>query len=122
MPSKALRLAAVLILAASQTAIVERTFALTRPCVGGSHFPHGHFGHRLRRNPVFIAPYGWGWDWPYADYNGVPSAGSGNTTIVAYPPPLSSGRASNDCHWNEDTFTVPSSAGGTRPVQVMSCR
>ena len=55
MPSKALRLAAVLILAASQTAIVERTFALTRPCVGGSHFPHGHFGHRLRRNPVFIA-------------------------------------------------------------------
>ena len=128
-PSKALRLAAVLILAASQTAIAERTFARGGSSgvshghvVGGSHFPHGHFGHRLRRNPVFIAPYGWGWDWPYADYNGVPSAGSGNTTIVAYPPPLSSGRASNDCHWNEDTFTVPSSAGGTRPVQVMNCR
>lgn len=67
MPSKALRLAAVLILAASQTAIAERTFARGGSSgmshghvVGGSHFPHGHFGHRLRRNPVFIAPYGWG--------------------------------------------------------------
>ena len=62
MPSKALRLAAVLILAASQTAIAERTFARGGSSgvshghvVGGSHFPHGHFGHRLRRNPVFIA-------------------------------------------------------------------
>lgn len=129
MPSKALRLAAVVILATSQVAIGERAFARSGSISGvshshfvGSHFRHTHFGHRLRRNPILIAPYGWGWgwDWPHADYGDVPSAG--NTTVVAYPPPLSSGRASNDCHWNDETFTAPSSAGGTRPIQVMTCR
>lgn len=126
MPRKASRLAAVLILTASQMAIGECAFARSGGgsggmshghFVGSGHLPHSHFGHRLRRRPVLIAPYGW--DWPYADYNDVPSA---NTTIVAYPPPVSSGRATADCHWNAETFTVPSSAGGTRPIQVMSCR
>ncbi len=54
-------------------------------------------------------------------YNEAPSAGY-NTTIVAYPPPLTSGRAADNCRWDEQTFTVPSAAGGTSPVKVMSCR
>jgi hypothetical protein len=29
--------------------------------------------------------------------------------------------SSGPCHWNENEFTVPSSAGGTRPVSVVSC-
>jgi hypothetical protein len=120
---KALRLAAVVILTASQMAIGERAFARSgggvshSHFVGSSHFSHGHFGHRFRRHPILIAPYGW--DWPDADYSDVPSA---NTTIVAYPPAVSSGRTTGDCHWSEETFTVPSSAGGTRPIHVVSCR
>jgi hypothetical protein len=124
-PSKALRLAAVVILTASQMAIGECAFArgssgMSHSHFVGSHFRHGHFAHRLRRNPVLIVPYGWGWDWPYADYSDVPSAG--NTTVVAYPPPVPSTRATGDCHWNDETFTVPTSAGGTRPIQVVTCR
>lgn len=125
MPRMIFRLAAVLILAASQVALGECAFARGGSSgvshghfVGSSHFSHGRFGHRFRRKPIFIAPYGW--DWPYADYE-APSAGY-NTTIVAYPPPLNSGRAADNCHWDEETFTVPSSAGGTSPVKVMSCR
>jgi hypothetical protein len=128
-PSKILRLAAVVILAASQMVIAERAFARGGTSSGMSraghfvashHFGHDRFSHRLRRSPVFIAPYGW--DWPYADYGDVPSAGNGNTTIVAYPAAVSSGRATDDCRWNEETFTVQSSAGGTRPIQVGTCR
>ena len=51
MPRKALRLAAVVILAATQMAIGERVFArsggsggMLHRHVGGSHFPHSHFG------------------------------------------------------------------------------
>jgi hypothetical protein len=126
--SKALRFTAVLILAASQTAIAERALARTggSGMSGGSHFvatghfAHVRFGHRLRKNPVFSGPYGWGWDWPYADYGEAPPYG--NTTIVAYPPPLAAAHAANNCRWDAQTFTVPASAGGTRPVEVMSCR
>ncbi len=128
LPSTIFRLATVLILTASQIAIAERALARGGTSgvshghfVGGGHFHNPHFGHRLHRKPVFIAPYGWGWDWPYADYNEAPSAAY-NTTIVAYPPPLTSGRAADNCRWGEETFTVPSSAGGTSPVKVMSCR
>jgi hypothetical protein len=122
-PSKALRWAAVLVLAASQTAIGGRAFARSGMSHGGhfvasSHFGHHRFDHRLRKRLVLIAPYGWNWP---NDYGEVPSAGYGNTTIVAYPPPLSTARAT-DCRWNEDTFTVPSSAGGTSPIKVVSCR
>jgi len=132
-PSKTARLTAVLILAASQTGVGERALARAGSSgamsggshfVTGGHFARGHFGHRLRKNPVFVAPYGWGWgwDWPYADYGETPSAANGNTTIVAYPPPLSADHAADNCRWNAESFTVPASAGGTRPVQVVSCR
>jgi hypothetical protein len=124
-PSKALRWVAVLALAASQTAIGEHAFARSgsgmsssRHFVASHHFGHERFGHRFHRRPLFVAPYGW--DWPYADYGEVPS--NENTTIVTYPPPVSTARAADNCRWNEETFTVPSSAGGTRPIQVMSCR
>jgi hypothetical protein len=128
-PSKALRWVAVLVLAASQTAIGEHAFARSdgssgmssgRHFVAGHHFGHQRFSHRFRRRPIFVAPYGWAW--PYADYGEVPSADYGNTIIVAYPPPLSTNRPADNCRWNEDTFTVPSSAGGTRPIQVVTCR
>jgi hypothetical protein len=29
--------------------------------------------------------------------------------------------AAGPCNWNQQTFTVPSSAGGTRPIEVVSC-
>jgi hypothetical protein len=135
-PSKAVRMAAVLILAASQIGIGERALARVSggAMSGGSHsvgtghfdarghFARGRFGHRLRKNPVFLGGWGWGWDWPYADYGDTSGAAYGNTTIVAYPPPLSAAHASDNCRWNAESFTVPASAGGTRPVQVVSCR
>jgi hypothetical protein len=130
-PSKALRLTAVLILAGSQATIAQHALARAGTGMSGGshfvaagHFARGHFGHRLRKNPVFVGPFGWGWgwDWPYAGYGEAPSAASGNTTIVAYPPPLAAAHAANNCRWDAQTFTVPASAGGTRPVEVMSCR
>jgi hypothetical protein len=87
-PSKVLQLTAVLVLAASQTAIGEHAFARSGGSSGMSssghfvashHFGHERFSHRFRRRPLFVAPYGW--DWPYADYSGVPS--NENTAIVA---------------------------------------
>jgi hypothetical protein len=129
-----LRLAAILILAASQTAIAERALARGGMSggvsgvsggkshgghfVAGQHFDHERFGHRLRRGPAFIAPYGW--DWPYADYG---PGTAYNTTVVAYPTAISPvPTAADNCRWNEETFTVPASAGGTRPIQVVTCR
>ena len=137
-PTKGLsfRLAAVLVLAVTQTTVVERASARVGGAGGSSgghavgshvghfvasnHFDHPRFGHRLRKNPFFVSPFGWGWDWPYADYGSAPNATA--TSIVAYPPPLWSAHARDDCRWNEDTFNVPSSAGGTLPIQVVSCR
>lgn len=135
MPSKAVRLAAVLILLGSQTAIDEHASARggSGGAMGGSHFGRGHFGarghfgrarfaHRLFKNPVFLGGWGWGWDWPYANYGDTSGAANGNTTIVAYPPPLTAAHATDDCRWNSESFTVPASTGGTQPVQVVSCR
>ena len=83
------------------------------------HFLRNHF----LRNQALLGGWGWGWDWgwPYSD------SGGSNTTVVF---PQATPRVANATgsiattpyHWNEDTFTVPSSAGGTRPVQVVSCR
>lgn len=132
MPTKGLRksfrLAVALVLAATLTLTAEHAFARGGAVggksgghfIGGSHFGRAHFGLRLRRNPAFIAPYGWGWDWPYLDYGEAPSAAA--TSIVAYPPPLLSAHAADNCRWNSDTFNVPSSAGGKRAVEVVSCR
>jgi hypothetical protein len=90
---------------------------------GGSavgHFGHGHFGNHIhfRRNQAFLGGWGWGGWGPYGEGN--------NTTVVAFPQ--ATPRAAEvtgsitPCHLSAETFTVPSSAGETRPVQVVSCR
>ena len=91
---------------------------------GGGHFP-GHFGNHFhfRRNQAFLG--GWGWDWGLGGYG---DSGYGNTTVVAFPQAtpqaasVTGSIATGPCHWNADTFNVPSAAGGTRPVQVVGCR
>jgi hypothetical protein len=130
MASKALRLAAVMIVAASQTAIGEA--ALARGGGGGGVSSGGHSGHmghvnrpflknHFLRDRAVLGGWGWGWGWPYGD------EGYSNTTVV-FPQALPQAVnvtgtiAAAPCHWNEDTFSVPSSAGGNRPVQVVTCR
>jgi hypothetical protein len=100
--------------------------------MSGGHFGHfGHFGrfnhfnhhfvkNRFFRKRIFLGGWGWGWGWPYSDN------GYGNTTVV-FPQaiPEAAGTTASiatPCHWSEDTFTVPASAGGTRPIQVVTCR
>ena len=80
---------------------------------------HFHF----RRNQAFLG--GWGWDLGLGGYGDF---GYGNTTVVAFPQAtpqaanVTGSIATGPCHWNADTFNVPSAAGGTRPVQVVGCR
>jgi opacity protein-like surface antigen len=86
------------------------------------HFGHAHFDHRFLRNQFLLG--GWGWDWGL----GYGDNGYGNTTVVAFPQAtpqaanVTGSIATGPCHWNADTFNVPSAAGGTRPVQVVGCR
>jgi len=96
---------------------------------GHGHFVR-HFDHRFRffnrfnRNPFL---FGGGWDWGLGGYG---EGNGNNTTVVVSQPPVSrfpvagvtASTSSEPCHWNQETFTVPSSAGGTRPVQVVTCR
>jgi len=92
---------------------------------GGSMGMHGHdhmgHHHHFRQN-LFLFGGGWGWDGPYSN------DGYGNTTVVVSPQPVPRFPAADatgstaPCHWNEETFTVPSSAGGARPITVASCR
>src|SRR3974390_2837818 len=100
---------------------------------GHGHFDNRHFDNRFvknrfvrnlfLRNQALLGGWGWGWDWGLGGYG---DNGYGNTTIVAFPhevPQVATGSTSNGpCHWNQETFTVPSSAGGTRPIQVISCQ
>jgi hypothetical protein len=89
---------------------------------------HGHvpFNNRFQRrfiNNANLWNWGWGWGWG----GGYGDSGYGNTTVVAFPQvkpqtPDVTGSVAGPCHWNTDTFTVPSSAGGTRPVQVVGCQ
>jgi hypothetical protein len=86
---------------------------------------HGHMGHHhhFRNNPFLFG----GWDWGLGGYG---DSGYGSTTVVVSPPPVprfpaahvTGSVATTPCHFNEDTYNVPSSNGGTRPVQVVSCR
>jgi hypothetical protein len=86
------------------------------------HFGHAHFDHRFLRNQAVLGGWGWGWDSGYGDN------GYGNTTVVTFPQAtpqaanVTGSIATGPCHWNADTFNVPSAAGGTRPVQVVGCR
>jgi hypothetical protein len=93
---------------------------------GVAHF-HGRFDnhflrHHFLRNQAVLGGWGWGWGSGYGDN------GYGNTTVVAFPQatPQAAGVtgsiATGPCHWNADTFNVPSAGGGNRPVQVVSCR
>jgi hypothetical protein len=91
---------------------------------GHGHFDHRrfdrrfHFARRFNRN-LFLSGWGWG------GWGGYGDSGYGNTTVVAFPqavPKVATGSTSSGpCHWNDNTFTVPSSAGGTRQVSVVSC-
>ncbi len=90
------------------------------------HAPSGHAAfrsrvdHRFLRNQFLLGGVGgWGWDRgsPYGE-------GSYSNNVVVYPqaiPQFASGSAM-PCHWNEETFKVPSVLGGTQPVSVVSCR
>jgi hypothetical protein len=90
----------------------------------GSGIGHGHFGRRFfprfLRNQVFFGD-GWGWGWS-------PGYGGDTNVLVQQSVPRFSAAdvtASNPvtrCRWNAETFNVPSSAGGKRPVEVVSCR
>jgi hypothetical protein len=100
---------------------------------GAGHF-HGHFGNhfhfgnrfrfdnRFLKNQALLNGWGWGWDWGLGGYG---DNGYGNTTVVAFPqavPQVAGSTSSGPCHWNDNTFTVPSSAGGTRQVSVVGCQ
>jgi hypothetical protein len=98
---------------------------------GHGHFDNRHFDNRFARNrflrnlflrnQALLGGWGWGWGW-----GGYGDNGYGNTTVVAFPqavPQLATGSTSSGpCHWNDNAFTVPSSAGGTRQVSVVSCQ
>jgi hypothetical protein len=86
---------------------------------------HGHFGHhfqRFLRNQVFFGD-GWGWAWgPYSG-DGANTTVLVQQTVPRFPAAdLTGSTPATPCHWNAETFTVPSSRGGTGPVQVVSCR
>ena len=120
-------LTAVAILGVSSTAIA-RGGSGGMAMHGHGHFVHNfhfkrNFVHNFRfRNPIFLS--GWG-DWGLGPYD---YSGGSNTTVIVFPeaiPQAAYVTGSVDpgsCKWNQQEFTVPSSAGGTRPVQVVSCR
>ena len=91
-----------------------------------NHFHnHFHFGNRFLRNQGLLNDWSWGGGWGWGGYG---DNGYGNTTVVAFPQAtpqaanVTGSIATGPCHFTTDTYDVPSSAGGTRPVQVVSCR
>ena len=70
-----------------------------------NHFLRNHF----LRNQAVLG--GWGWGSGYGDN------GYGNTTVVAFRQAtpqaanVTGSIATTPCHWNEDTFSVPSCSG-----------
>jgi hypothetical protein len=82
-----------------------------------------HFINRFNKNPFLVGGLGWGWDWGLGGYG---DSGYSSTNVVVYPlatPQFATGSiAATPCHWNEETFKVPSVFGGTQPVSVVSCR
>jgi hypothetical protein len=133
MLTRIITLTAVIVLAISSSAMARGGGGGGGGGKGGSgagHF-HGHFGNhfgnrfrfdnRFLRNQALLNGWGWGWGW-----GGYGDNGYGNTTIVAFPqavPQVATGSTSSGpCHWNDNTVTVPSSAGGTRQVSVVTCQ
>jgi hypothetical protein len=93
---------------------------------GGGHF-HGRFDHRFSRNHFLrnqnVLSNWWGWGWGGYNDNGYGNA----ATVVVFPqakPQAAdvTGSTSGPCHFEADSFNVPSEAGGTRAVQVVACR
>ena len=80
----------------------------------GTEFGHGGFGHHFHHNTV-VFPYG------YYD-NDYPTDTFGDAAAMTYSPPIVSAAPSPpSCQRNVETFTVPSSAGGTRQIKIINC-
>ena len=123
-------LSAVAILGVGSTAMAKGGMGMGMGMHGHGHF-HNHFHfanhfffrNHFLRNQALLNGWGGGWGW-----GGYGDNGYGNTTVVAFPQAtpqaanVTGSIATGPCHWNTDTFNVPSSAGGTRPVEVVGCR
>jgi hypothetical protein len=129
MGSKVLPLVATLLLVAGQIATGGRVLARGGHWPSGSHFVHPHFGHFAHRHfdhrsrSILVAPYAW--DWPYTDSSGAAAdAGDDGASIPDTPPAFSAqpAAATRGCRWHEETFTVPSAGGGTRPIKITTCQ
>jgi hypothetical protein len=120
-------LIAIAVVGVSSTAMAHGVGGGGKGGPGRGHFSHSHFSHRFLNNRfvnnrLFFNGWGWGdWGWPYD------SGGYSNTTVAVFPQAIpqvagTGAIGSEPCRWNNDTFNVPSSGGGARPVQVVSCR
>ena len=111
-------LIAVAVMGISSAAMAKGAGGGGMGMLGHGHGQMGHH-HHFRNNPFLFG----GWDWGLGSYG---DSGYGNTTVVAVPqatPQAAEVTGSiTPCHLSAETFTVPSSAGGTRQVQVVACR
>jgi hypothetical protein len=82
----------------------------------GVQFGHGGFGlpFHKRFHKTVVFPYG------YYD-NDYPTDTFGDDAAMTYSPPIVPPEPSPTCQRNVETFTVPSSAGGTRQIKIISC-
>ena len=122
MPCKALVvLIAIAMIGTSSVALARSGGGGGGGMSGGKHSGHVHFIHRFHNNPNFFGGWGWGW-------GGYGGSGYDNTTVVAFPQAtpktadVTGSTRAAPCRWTEDTFTVPASVGGSRPVTVVTCR
>lgn len=84
---------------------------------GGTQFGRGGFGHPFHKrfHKTVVFPYG------YYD-NDYPTDTFGDDAAMTYSPPIVSAAPSPPpCQRNVETFTVPSSAGGTRQIKIINC-
>ena len=77
----------------------------------GTQFGHGGFGHHHK---TVVFPYG------YYD-NDYPTDTFGGDAAMTYSPPIVPPAPSPPCQRNVETFTVTSSAGGTRQIKIINC-
>ena len=90
---------------------------ISRGHAGGTQFGHGGFGHPFHRrfHKTVVFPYG------YYD-NDYPTDPFGDDAATTYSPPIVPPEPSPPtCQRNVETFTVPSSAGGTRQIKIINC-
>jgi hypothetical protein len=81
----------------------------------GTQFGHGGFGHpfhkRFHKTVVF----------PYGYYDNNYPTDIGDDAATTYSPPIVPPEPSPTCQRNVESFTVPSSAGGTRQIKIINC-